>query len=129
MLAAVATSAIASAGCVADPEAPAGTWGGEHAVLEIQPTRSSLELDCATGSVDQPFRLASSGEFDLDGTFSPGHGGPIREDEVAARYPARYTGDVDGETMRLEIERLDTHDRIGPFTLRAGVTGRVFKCL
>jgi hypothetical protein len=125
----VAAIVVCSVGCVTEPADPRGTWGGGHVLLQIDPARSTLEFDCAAGSVDEPFRIDSSGTFDLAGTFSPGTGGPVRVDDPPQRYPARYRGEVSGDVMRLELERTDTHDRVGPFTLRANVSGRVFKCL
>jgi hypothetical protein len=120
---------VGCGGCVTEPADPTGAWGGDHVLLQIEPLRSTLEFDCATGSVDEPFRLDPSGGFDLGGMFSPGPVGPVRIDDPPARHPARYRGAVSGDVMRLDVERTDTHDRFGPFTLRANVSARVFKCL
>jgi hypothetical protein len=106
-----------------------GHWGGDHAGLVIGLTGASVEYDCAHGTIDVPFALGASGEFDLRGTHDREHGGPVREDEVPDRHPARYQGTVKGESMTMTVTLTDTGQTIGTFNLRRGSNPNVFKCL
>jgi hypothetical protein len=105
-----------------------GTWGGEHALLEIKDTSASIEFDCAHGTLQVPLTL-NRGAFDVAGEYVQEHGGPIRSDETVDRQPARYTGSVSGNTMTLLVRLTVTGQDRGTFTLTRGATGRVFKCL
>lgn len=106
-----------------------GAWGGDHVSLLLAATGGTLEYDCAHGTIDQPFVADSSGRFDLAGTHTREHGGPIRIGEKEDRRPARYTGVTDGRTMTLTVTLTGTNERIGTFTLTRGQIGRIVKCL
>lgn len=73
-------------------------WGGEHVMLTISTSGATLEFDCATGQISQPIGVDKNGSFDVAGTFTPQHGGPVRKDESTPVQPARYSGHVDGDT-------------------------------
>ena len=53
-----------------------GEWGGEHVSLTITDAGSSLEFDCASGTISGPFTVDAQGRFNLRGTYTPGTGGP-----------------------------------------------------
>jgi hypothetical protein len=105
-----------------------GTWGGDHAVLEITATSASIEFDCAHGTLTVPLTL-TQGTFDVTGDYIQEHGGPIRSDETVDRQQARYTGTVSGNTMALLVTLTATGEDRGTYSLMRGSTGRVFKCL
>ena len=105
-----------------------GVWGGQHVRLEVKKDSSLIEYDCAHGTIDQPLVLDRHGRFDVIGTHTPEHGGPVRRDEKADTRAARYTGWTDGEQMKLTVRLSDTNEMIGTFTLSRGNEGRVFKC-
>lgn len=105
-----------------------GTWGGDHAVLEVTATSASIEFDCAHGTLPAPLTL-NRGSFDVTGDYVQEHGGPIRADETVNRQPARYTGAVSGNTMTLGVRLTATGEDRGTYTLVRGSSGRVFKCL
>jgi hypothetical protein len=106
-----------------------GTWGGDHVNLLVEATGGTLEYDCAHGRIDQPFLVDPSGRFDLAGTHTLEHGGPIRSGEKEDKRPARYTGTTDGRTMILTVTVAGSHDPLGTFTLTRGQSGRIVKCL
>ena len=108
---------------------PAGVWGGDHVFLSVTDTSTHLELDCAHGDIPAVLTVDRQGQFQVAGTFTREHGGPIRVDEVAERHPAIYSGMVVSTTMTLTIRVSDANESIGPFTLVSGALGRVFKCL
>jgi hypothetical protein len=106
-----------------------GAWGGDHVNLLLTATGGTLEYDCAHGTIDQPFFTDSSGRFDLAGTHTREHGGPIRIGEKEDKRPARYTGTTDGRTMTLTVKLTGSNDPLGTFTLTRGQLGRIVKCL
>jgi len=114
-------SAVADAKTVAN-----GTWGGEHVILEVSKNGGMLELDCAHGEITQPLVLDKRGSFDVTGTFTPEHGGPIRKDEHTPAEPARYSGHVEGNTMSLTIIR--GQETIGTYNLTHGSHPMLRKC-
>lgn len=106
-----------------------GIWGGEHVGLLVTDGGGSLEYDCAHGKIDQALVTDAAGRFDLRGTHTREHGGPIREDEAADTHPARYSGTTDGRTMILTVTLSDSGERIGTFELTRGQTGWILRCL
>lgn len=105
-----------------------GLWGGPHIRLEVKKDSAALEYDCAHGTIDHPLVLDRRGRFDVSGTHTREHGGPIRRDEKPNTLPARYTGWTDGKQMKLTVRLSDTNEVIGTFTLTRGSEGRLFKC-
>lgn len=119
------------AGCMA-PEVPqvvTGTWGGVHLGLVASDTGAELEYDCASGRITGPVRPDGDGRFSAAGTHFPGHGGPIRIDEVREERPARYDGTVRGSKMTITVTLSDTNDGLGTFSLVRGASPQVIKCL
>jgi hypothetical protein len=103
-----------------------GTWGGEHIVLQVSEKGADVEFDCAHGQVTQPITVDKHGDFDVAGTFTPEHGGPVRRDENTPSASARYSGHVDGDTMSLTV----THgeEKVGIYTLNRGSRPNITKC-
>jgi hypothetical protein len=108
---------------------PTGTWGGEHLNLNVTATGARLEFDCAQGTIDQAITLDAHNAFNVSGTYTQEHGGPIRIDEQPNGRPARYTGRVEGERLTLTITLADTQKSLGTYTLVHGQTARIFRCL
>ena len=106
----------------------AGTWGGQHIQLTVRADGAGIEYDCANGTVTGALELDAEGRFDLRGTHTREHGGPVRVDEEPESHPARYEGRVSGRTMTLSVTLTDTNERVGNFTLTLGREGRIFKC-
>ncbi len=126
---------LALSGC--DDEVPigpldSGLWGGVGIALVITEAGADVELDCAAGEVTEPFEPRRDGSFDLAGIFSPGQGGPAREDDPPEILPARYRGTVDGRRMSLEILQVEGEGDppvIGLFDLERGGTPQLRKCV
>jgi hypothetical protein len=104
----------------------AGTWGGDHVIVEVSEKGVQLEFDCAHGQISQPIALNERGDFDVPGTFSPEHGGPVRSDEAESSNPARYSGHVTGDTMTLTVAQ--GKEKLGTFTLTRGARPVLRKC-
>lgn len=105
-----------------------GDWGGEHIGLVVTANGAIVEYDCASGTIDQAL-VAADGRFTAVGTHTRGHGGPVREDEIPDKHPARYDGQVDEGTMVLEVTLIDSGEKLGRYSLVHGRSPRVFKCL
>ena len=69
-----------------------GIWGGKHISLDLRDSSSSVEYDCAHGTIDEPIEPDQNGSFVAVGTHVFEHGGPVIEDEVPDAHPARYSG-------------------------------------
>jgi hypothetical protein len=114
-------------GSLTGPVSP-GDWGGEHIGLIVAANGATIEYDCATGTIDEPL-VATDGVFSAAGTHTRGHGGPIRQDEVPDKHPARYEGRIYDETMILDVTLTDTGEKLGRYTLVRGRPAQVLKCL
>jgi len=105
-----------------------GVWGGPHIRLEVTDQGAEVEFDCAHGTIPGPLKLDHAGRFRSEGTYVQEHGGPVRDDETGARRPARYSGTVDGKTMRLTVTFTDASEDFGTFELLQGSEGELVKC-
>lgn len=122
------------AGCSATPQSSAdagliGNWGGDHIALTISDVGAAIESDCAHGRIEVPFAIDAAGAFALSGVWAAEHGGPVRQDEVEAAQPARYSGSVKGRVMTLSIDIASPAARLGPFTLQKDRAPNLLKCL
>jgi len=120
---------LLQAGTRAAPGASAvatGAWGGEHIILQVSEKGADVEFDCAHGQVTQQITLDKHGDFDVAGTFTPEHGGPVRRDEKAQSASARYSGHVDGDTMSLTVTLGE--EKVGIYTLTRGSRANITKC-
>jgi hypothetical protein len=105
-----------------------GMWGGDHIRFEVTDAGASIEHDCAHASIEQPVALDSEGRFDSKATYVVERGGPIRRDQPPPTRPARYKGQVSGDTLTLNVTLTDTNEDAGSFTLTRGSEGRIMKC-
>lgn len=103
-----------------------GAWGGPHVQMTVTAQGVTFEMDCAHGAIAGPVTLGKDGRFKVSGTFSPEHGGPVRDEEEGGR-PAIYTGRVQGETLSLEIA-YESGEAVGTFELVHGRASRITKC-
>ena len=119
------------AGCSNDPigVVPGDFFGGEGVLLTIRDAGADLEWDCAVGRIEETFETATDGSFDLDGTHTPGTGGPIREDDPPRTEPARYTGELSGSRMTLSVELPESDVTLGPYELRYREEALLRRCL
>ena len=109
-------------------------WGGPGVSLNLeaqadQPNTFAIEFDCAHGALTGPVKVDAAGRFNVAGTFTPERGGPVRSDDPDRTQPARYTGQVTGDTMTLRVTLTDGKEALGPFKLKANAWGRIVKCL
>jgi len=103
-----------------------GTWGGEHVILQVSKSGAEVEFDCAHGQITQSIALDTHGDFNVTGTFTPEHGGPVRRDENTPPAQARYSGHVDGDTLSLKVTL--EKEEVGTYTLTRGAQPMLRKC-
>ncbi len=104
-----------------------GVWGGTHIGLTITDEGSSLEFDCAAGTIPGTFEVDVRGYFNLYGTYTPGSGGPDTG-ETPPPLRTTYSGRVSGQNMSLTV---DPEDEIPSTTyeLQQGREPGIFRCL
>lgn len=124
-------ASLAAAGCVTNPTDAVllGPWGGSHLSMQVTAAGAHLEYACATGVIEEPLRPDTAGRFTAAGVHTPGHGGPIRDDEKSPAFRARYEGLVDGDRMELRVTLTDTGMLLGTFQLQRGSSGFLVRCL
>jgi hypothetical protein len=103
-----------------------GAWGGEHVILQVSKNGAEVEFDCAHGQITQAIALDKRGGFDVPGTFTPDHGGPVRRDEITSPSPARYSGHVHGDAMSLTVTV--GKEEVGTFSLTRNSHPNLRKC-
>ena len=106
-----------------------GNWGGSHININVGTKSVTIEYDCANGVITAPFVVDIKGRFNLRGTHTTEHGGPVRDDRPQNSRPALYTGWVKGQSMSLTVKLVGSNEPLGTFELVHGKSGRVFKCL
>lgn len=129
--AAIAAAALGPAACAAvpPPGVPlSGAWGGPHIGMMIGATETQIDYDCARGEIRGPIVPARAGRFEVEGTHTPGQGGPDIQGQVLPTYRVRFSGAVRGEEMAL-TGRVENGVLLGPFTLRRGAEPGLFRCL
>ena len=106
-----------------------GAWGGEHVSAILSDNGGTLTFDCAVATIDEGIVPESSGHFEVAGTYTREHGGPVRDGEVLPKVPARFTGQVGKDQFTMTVTLAQTGETLGTFTLRSGSDGRVLRCL
>lgn len=80
---------------------PEGSWAGTGIGLQVSRSSSTVTYGCGSGEIDQPLVLDNNGHFDAMGSSSPGSPIAMINPPPAAKFPTRYTGSVNGQTMLL----------------------------
>jgi hypothetical protein len=120
-------------GCLGDPFEPSvGDFYGSEAgvIMILTSSGADLEWDCAAGQITEPFETAEDGSFDLEGTYTPGSGGPVQEDNPPVALAARYTGtqtELNRLTLSVEVPERDL--TLGPYFMRLGQGVVLNRCL
>jgi hypothetical protein len=105
--------------------AGAQVWGGRGAILQLTDAGADIEFDCAIGRMDGHVPLAANGRFDLPGTFTPQHAGPVRDTDPHAS-DVRYLGVIEGDQLTLTVRK--GHQTLGEFVLKRGMRPPLRKC-
>lgn len=100
----------------------------EHISMQVTKQRTTVEYDCAHGTIDQAITLDRRGRFDVSGIQVAEHGGPVRQNEQLAGYRVRFAGQVNGKRMMLRVTNSVTKELVGDFTLIYGDEPKLRKC-
>src|SRR5437763_4735157 len=68
-----------------------GAWGNADATLTVGADSSKLEVRCVHGVINGRLAVSTVGTFDLTGTLTFDHGGPVAPNG-ADKHPARFSG-------------------------------------
>jgi hypothetical protein len=115
-----------------DPNPPdaalTGAWGGLHVLLTLSADGGRIDYDCAQGTIDEPLRPDSHGNFHVRGHYTQHQGGPARvADEPPAAKLATYDGTVSGDRMQLRLS-IDG-ESLGSYALQRGADPQMVNCL
>jgi predicted GNAT family N-acyltransferase len=105
-----------------------GSWAGKHISIEVTGQGAKIEYDCASGTIDKKIILDKNHHFNVLGTHTEEHGGPIRQNEQSNSYPVRLIGRIKGKKMTLIVKRKDNNKIIGSFILVRGQESFLVKC-
>lgn len=102
-----------------------GTWGSDSAALNVTANAASLKLACAISTFDQKPVPNEVGEFQASGIYQK-LGGPVQQGDPR-KYPATYTGQVNGDSLSLTVSYVDNTGtpQSGQYTLAYGDTQQV----
>jgi len=118
---------MVSAGSQKTKRLAAGVWGGPHVSVAVGSQSAEVEYDCAHGLIEGPLVVDEEGKFTWRGTFTPERGGPVRQGDSARAQPATYSGEINGNTMTLQLKIGDSDDTEN-FTLEKDKPGKLVKC-
>ena len=105
-----------------------GVWGGDHIILTLSDSGGTVEYDCAAGTIDEPLRPDSRGNFDALGWHTNQPGGPIDPSSDRQALRARYSGWTDGSRMDLTVTLTESGKQVGQFTLERGRQVNLDRC-
>jgi hypothetical protein len=111
----------------AAPTALQGQWSGDRLQLVIDAQGGRVESDCASGQFAGPVTASADGKFSLPGRFENHQPGPQPAD-VAATAAARYSGELQGSTLKLTITPAGA-GAAQVYTLQSGVRVKLLRCL
>jgi hypothetical protein len=74
---------------------PFGIWGTSGLEVDVGESGAAVYACCGIGQIPSPLTLDSSGQFNLQGTFT--------STVTPLSLPARYVGSVNGNAMDLTI--------------------------
>jgi hypothetical protein len=105
-----------------------GTWGGQHIGMFVSDSSTTLDYDCAHGSIDESIKADDKGMFEVVGVHVFEKGGPIRLEEIPDKHPAVYKGSIKGKEMTLIVKLSDTDVVIDTFFLTFETEPIIYKC-
>ena len=101
-----------------------GTWGGDNAGLIVSNADVHVHIGCTLGDAVGPIRPDANGRFEADGTYNV-DAYPIDRGII---HPARFTGQITGQTMTLTVTLTDATRVLGPVTLTYGKEPKMGPC-
>lgn len=114
-----------------------GIWGVMGANLTVHTDSVSIDLSGANANFSPRPKLNARGEFNATGRYNQEGPGALPIDrDVSPTRPkvvdgpnARFHGKVNGKKLELTITLVDSGQKLGPYSLEYGKTGRVIKIM
>jgi len=101
-----------------------GTWGGDNAGMIITGTDVHVHIGCTVGDAVGPIRTDADGRFQATGTYNV-DAYPVNR---GIEHPARFSGQIVGQSMTLTVTLTDTARVLGPVTLIYGKEPKMGPC-
>jgi hypothetical protein len=105
---------------------PAGTWGGQGAVMVATDSGASFTFNCASGSVDGPLTVASDGAFTWAGTYA--RVSPLPGSPHDPPHAATYHGTASATHVTVALTVPDIPLESDSVTLTFGDNGNLALC-
>jgi hypothetical protein len=124
---AILAASIACAGAISTPAgnlAIQGTWGGDNAGLIVNLNDVHVHIGCTLGDAVGPVTTDPNGHFEASGTYNV-DAYPVNR---GIEHPAKFSGDVVGNTMTLTVSLTDTAAVLGPVKLTYGKEPQMGPC-
>ena len=124
------TLLVASIACSSAISTPAGnlviqgTWGGDNAGLIVNLDDVHVHIGCTLGDAKGPVQTDLKGHFEATGTYNV-DAYPVNR---GIEHPAKFSGDVAGDTMTLTVTLTDTGQVLGPVNLTYGKQPQMGPC-
>ena len=121
---------VASIACATATSTPAGnlviqgTWGGDNAGLIVNLNDVHVHIGCTLGDANGPVTTDKNGHFEAVGTYNV-DAYPVNR---GIEHPAKFSGDVVGNTMSLTVTLTDTARVLGPVSLIYGKQPQMGPC-
>lgn len=103
-----------------------GEWGGPQVHLSLDETGGRINFACASATIDSAVYLDAGGKFSAAGRHEDFAGGPAQADTAQPSTPARYTGQLDGDTLRLSVHRQGSAPEA--YALQRGRRTKLIRC-
>jgi hypothetical protein len=126
----VLVALVASIACSSAVSTPAGnlviggTWGGDNAGLIVNLNDVHVHIGCTLGDAVGPVTTDLNGHFEATGTYNV-DAYPVNR---GIEHPAKFSGDVVGNTMTLTVSLTDTAAVLGPVKLTYGKQPQMGPC-
>lgn len=103
-----------------------GIWGGPQIRLQADAHSTTIDLDCAHGRITGPIKLDKKQRFSVKGSYELYTPGPQQAD-VPVTASARYSGQVSGDTLTLDIVPASGAPKQS-YTLTRGKMSKIIRC-
>jgi hypothetical protein len=125
LLLVAASVSLGASPLASEPPRLDGTWGGDRIRLAASGGEVEIQIECLKARTEEPIALDARGAFVVHLRFQPIRGANLEGDEL--REPARVSGRVEGEVLRLEVGPAGI-EGAGTYVLKRGQAAKLPNC-